>query len=213
MNDEQNYNAANDDVFVADADEFDDNLDAELPAWPKVVGIISIVWGSIGVICNGLSLVGAVAGQALMGGMADSMEGGMPPAITDPPVTGLIAAVLGVLLSVFLIMAGAMTLMRKIQGRMMHLIYAPAHIILMIWGVMLQLQSQSAIADWVAANPDADFSQQQNQMGGAGQAAGMVIMFVVIAIFLIWPVFNLVWFGAIKKTHEDMTGGVDIDTI
>lgn len=211
MTNEHDYEPDNnDDVFVAQADEFDDNLDAQLPAWPKVVGIISIVWGSIGVICNGLGVVSALFSSTMMKGMADQMNGGMPPALTDPPAINIVAAVLGLLLSVFLIMAGAMTLLRKAQGRMMHLVYAPLHLLMIVWGVMLQLNQQSAIAEWVKNNPDADFSQTQ-QAGGS--AIGMVIMLVITAIFLIWPVFCLVWFGAIKKRHEDMTGGVNIDSI
>jgi len=213
MTNDHDYEHNNDDVFVAEADEFEDDLDAELPRWPKVVGVISIVWGSIGVICNGLGAVSALFSGSMMQGMADQMEGGMPPVLLDPPLVNMIAAVLGLLLSIFLIIAGVLTVLRKAEGRMAHLIYAPVHIVLMIWGVMLQLNQQAAVADWVAANPDSDFAQSQQAAGGAGPMVGMAIMFVMIAIFLIWPVFNLVWFGVIKKSHEDMTGGVDIDTI
>ena len=210
MTDEHNSNdTTNDDVFIAEADEFDDDLDAKLPAWPKVVGIISIIWGALGLICNGFGVASAFLMPMMMGGAAGQLEGGMPSVITDPPITGLIAAVLGVLLSVFLVIAGVMTVMRKADGRTAHLIYAPIHLILIVWGAMVQLGAQSEIADWVQANPDADFAKQQQMTG----PIGMIMLVVFVILFLIWPVFCLVWFGAIKKTHEDMTGGVEIDTI
>jgi hypothetical protein len=200
---------SNDDIFVAEADEFDDDLDAALPRWPKVVGIISIVWGGIGVICNGIGAVSSLVTPSMMKGMADQMEGGMPPIVTDPPMINMVAAALGLLLSLFLVIAGVLTLLRKPAGRTTHLIYAPLHLVMIVWGVMIQLGVQSEIADWVSNNPDADFAKSQ-QMSGA---IGMVIALVMTAVFLVWPVFCLVWFGLKKKTHEDMTGGVDLDTI
>ena len=194
MTDEHNSNdTTNDDVFIAEADEFDDDLDAKLPAWPKVIGIISIVWGAIGVICNGFGVASAFLMPMMMGGAAGQLEGGMPSVVTDPPITALIAAVLGVFLSAFLVIAGVMTVMRKANGRTAHLIYAPIYLILIVWNAMVQLGAQ-----------------KQQRMTGP---IGMIMLVVFVILFLIWPVFCLVWFGAIKKTHDDMTGGVEIDTI
>lgn len=209
MTDEQNLESTNDDVFIAEADEFDDDLDAKLPAWPKVVGVISIVWGSLSVICNGLGAISALVMPALMKSATGQMQGGMPPVVTDPPITSTIAAILGLLVSVFLVIAGVMTVMRKASGRTAHLIYGMIQIILIIWGIVIQIGVQGQIADWVNQNPDADFSKSQ-QLGGS---FGLAIAGVMAVIFLIWPIFTLVWFGAIKKTHQDMTGGVDLDVI
>ncbi|MCB9837924.1 MAG: hypothetical protein H6813_01165 [Phycisphaeraceae bacterium] len=196
----------NDDVFIAEADEFDDDLDAELPKWPKVVGIISIVWGSIGVICNGLGVASSFL-SPMMAGSAG--EGQMPPSVTDPPMTVILASVFGVLLSIFLVVAGVMTVLRRYAGRSMHLIYAPLHLISIVVGVMMQLEIQSQNAQWAKDNPDTIFAQQQ-QVGGI---VGLVMLGIFTVIFLIWPVFCLVWFGLKKKTHQDMTGGVNIDSI
>ena len=137
------------------------------------------------------------------------MEGGFPPSVTDPPVTAMIASVLGLLVSVVLIVAGVLTVLRKAGGRTAHLIYAPVHILLIVWGIIIQIGIQNETAQWVRENPDADFSQTQQM----GSLFGLIIMGVMAIIFLIWPVFVLVWFGVNKKTHEDMTGGVNLDTI
>lgn len=42
------------------------DFDPEPPSWPKVIGIISIVWGSLGVICNACGLFGQMAGDAFV---------------------------------------------------------------------------------------------------------------------------------------------------
>jgi len=209
MTDELNSNASNDDVFIAQADEFDDNLDAELPKWPKVVGILSIVWGSLTVICNGIG--GAWYGflQPMMLNMAQDngqFTDGLPPQLLQTHLPMAAMSVVGVLMSILLVVAGVATVGRKISGRMLHLSWAGMVILLTIVSTSIGLSLQGQIQQWMNDNPNTQFAQSQS-------AGNIVMTVVMLIIFMFWPVFVLVWFGLKKKTQDDMTGGVDLDTI
>lgn len=197
-----------DDVYLAPpaiGEGYDDDMFREPPKWPKVVGVISIVWGSLGLCCNALSLgSGAIMGK-LLSSAASNMQGGMPPVITHPPALSLVAGGIGALWSVFLIVAGATTASRRPVGRAMHIAWAIGGLMLMVLGLYVQMKVQNEIAAWMQANPDAMFTQQQQKAG----AIGKVIGFAVAIVFgLAWPVFTLVWFGLVKRKPDDLTGGI-----
>ena len=85
---------------------FDMPMPAEPPAWPKVVGIISIVWASLGLLCG----VCGTGWLLYMPTFAKSMEaqmGPMPPAMSPSPAQ-LALMVLGVfgLVLVLLVASG-----------------------------------------------------------------------------------------------------------
>ncbi len=210
MNDEQNYNAANDDVFVADADEFDDNLDAELPAWPKVVGILSIVWGSLTVLCSGWNVVNVML---LTGMNRQNMEmqfqDGYPPELADPGALQQFLAVFGLLLSALLLVSGIMLVLRKAQARMMFIAYSLLSLLTAVLSMWMVFDLQSISAQWINDNPGTAFADA----GDIVLVAMMVGAAIGILLTSIWPLFCLIWFGFVKRTHHDMTGGVDIDTI
>ncbi|MBM4108027.1 MAG: hypothetical protein FJ255_04350 [Phycisphaerae bacterium] len=174
-----------------------DDLDLtgiEPPKWPKVVGIISIVWGSIGLVC-----VGCGAASPFLSGMF------MPPEMMNPPPpwaqpSPLMFASLGVSLIVttVLIIAGAVTVGRKPAGKPLHLAYVVLGLLSMAFGIYVQLQQQAAIRQWALDNPDNPLAKSM-QGGGIGQSIGMAF-----GIFLgaAYPLFCLVWFGFLGKRPD-----------
>lgn len=170
--------------------------DAPRPAWPKVIGIISIVFGSLGVICGGLG----IGWQLMMPGFLGQMPGGAPPTLLNPNPINLGFGAVSTLWTIILIVAGALTVGRKPSGRTAHLAWALVAMIFGAVGIYMQMKMNAEIATWVADNPDADFSKQP-QMPIIGYACAGFFGFG-------WPLFTLVWFGLVKRKASDLTEGV-----
>lgn len=174
----------------------DFDLPAALPAWPKVVGIISIVLASLGLTC-GTCGVGMLAFLPQILKMAEQQMGPAPTVMFPGPMLVGITA-LGVLWSVVLMVAGIMTVKRKPAGRIAHLLYAPVSVLLTIVSTAVNWQYQSGVSAWAAANPTDKWAQQHNSTGSfVGMAIGVIIG-------LGWPIFLLIWFGVVKTRPEQM---------
>jgi hypothetical protein len=184
--------------YDAGMDEHDHDDWSEPPKWPKVVGIISIVWGVLGIVCNGLGIAGALLTPRMMK-MAESgggMEGGFPPQMTQPNVLIAGLSVVSIFAGVALLMAGIFTVNRRPQGRTLHLGVAAVSLILLVLGIGYQWHNMTQIGEWVQANPDATFSQNYSPMGS------LIGMVVGVVLGGAWPTFLLIWFGALKKRPE-----------
>lgn len=177
-------------------------------SWPKVVGIVSIVWGSLGLVCNGCGFVGNISQDAMMK-MMPQPQGPDAPQIPPMPdamkagVVDIAGAALGFLLSALLIIAGSVLIARRPAGRTLHLAYAAVSILVTIFTTVFMVQKLNAMAAWAKQNPD-NFWAQQNQSGFA-----MVGLFVGVVIGLAYPLFCLVWFLAVKKDTREITEGVE----
>lgn len=165
------------------------------PRWPKVIGIISIVFGSLGVICGGVG----IGWQLLMPGFLSQMPGGAPPTLMSPSPINLGVGAVSTLWTIILVVAGAMTVARKPGGRTAHLVWAFMAVVFGVVGLYMQVKMNAEIATWIADNPDSEFAKQP-QMPIIGYLCG--------GFFLGWPLFTLVWFGLIKKKGSDLTEGV-----
>lgn len=181
--------------------EWDDSLPSTRPGWPKVVGIISIVWGSLWILCGGCGTAFQIWGASLM--PPD------PAASTPPPSVGplqVVSALIGIAIDVFLIVAGVMTVSRKPLGRQLHLIYAAIALPVFVLGMYAQMQQQALMQQWVQQNPD---TQAAKWMSSGQGTAGTMIGWGCAAIAgLVYPLFLLVWFGIVKRGKDSMTGGV-----
>jgi hypothetical protein len=169
----------------------------ESPAWPKVIGILSLVWACLGLTCGACGVGWMLVGPALM---PPDMRAQMPPNLMGTPAMW-VNMTLSMINTVLLLVAGVVTLRRHAAGRLLHLGWAVIAIVLWGAGVYLQIGQQEALKQWAAQNPDTPFARQMNSLGSQiGQMAGMVIG----AIFgLAYPVFLLIWFGAVKRSHKD----------
>lgn len=179
-----------------------DDFDAQ-PGWPKPVGIVSIVVASLGLICGSCGLIQGAAGMVMQ-----------PPAGTTPPpgMTPLMALVqiVGLGMSIVLLVSGIMCVKRNPKSRPVHLIWAVLSLLVMVVGIMLQIQGIAAFEKWMADNPD---DQQVKAMANLPMKQ---IFYAIIALAVLlsgaWPVFCLIWFGLIKKKPQDF-GQVRTDFI
>ena len=168
------------------------------PAWPKVVGIISIVWASLGIVCN---ICGA-AGQAMQG----AIIGMVPPeqqeqmrqqmAAQSTPLTTALY-IFGALVAVLLLAAGITTVQRKPLGRVLHLAYGAIGVLMTIVGTAITISVLNAQVAQLQADPSTPPQQLQ------GMQFGMYFGVVFGACFgLAYPLFCLVWFGMLGKRPE-----------
>lgn len=170
---------------------------AEPPAWPKVIGIISIVLAALGLVCGGCGIVQNFAAVAQGGAQVQTPSGQMlqlPP----PPMLANIIMVVGWLWGILLLIAGIQTLRRAFSGRMLHLVYAGVSILISIVNILVTWSYIQATIQALSADP------QMAQMSGfiTGAMYGSVCVGLVFGMG--YPVFLLIWFGLIKKRPEDM---------
>lgn len=177
----------------------------EVPQWPKVVGILSIVWASLGMTC-GLCGIAALVFSPMM----------MPPEMTkDLPPTMQIGVgqaahmLVGMAHGVLLLFAGVLTLRRSMTGRTLHLVYAVTSFLLLAFGVWVQMKAQAEAKDWAVQNPDNPMAKAMTQPGA--DIGNKIGLWAMIVLGTIWPVFCLVWFGLVKRTRESMTGMPEVD--
>ncbi|MEZ6244144.1 MAG: hypothetical protein R3B57_14005 [Phycisphaerales bacterium] len=185
----------------------DDEFDLrEAPKWPKVVGIISIVWGALGLLCG----VGGLAMMPLSSSFMEPMLEGdpPPPTVSFGPVDYGLAA-LGPVLAILLIAAGIMTINRKRAGWAGHLLYACISIPLLLFATYNNFQKQAGLEQWAQDYPANKYAEMISKSQGMQQTAGAVTAIVMLVIFLAYPLFCLIWFGLMKTKHEQMTGGVE----
>lgn len=180
------------------------------PKWPKVLGIISIVIASFGLVCGGLGL--AVA--PLMGGFMEAqLEGApMPDAWKVGPVD-VTLGIAGLLLSVLLLFAGITLVARSPTGRLLHLVYAIPAIPLNIYAYIHNLNKQATLEQWAVDHPDNQIAQginRQDTAQAAGQMFGEICgMASYLGIGVLYALFLFVWFVAIKVRPEQITGTQD----
>lgn len=166
-------------------------LEVEPPGWTKTLGIFSIIFAALGLLCHGCGatiplMVGFIPMPPEMGPMPDVMK--------QPMIMSAVAGV-NFLWSVLLLSAAIATMRRAAVGRSLHLVWAGGAVVLLLLGVALSIQFVGAQQAWKVANTDSPWAKQ---MGSAGMGYAMVGVSVVFAGF--WPVFCLVWFGLLKKS-------------
>jgi hypothetical protein len=137
--------------------------------WPKVIGIISIVFASLGIVCTPISL----GMNAVNPASKKAME--MFPDWWHSYT--LFTSFLGIAFAILLLVAGISLLRRRPSGRPLHLIYAGVTVIVTIVGTVVMV---------LMINTDS--------MPAAGRT-GMMIG-VVSGVFFgsAYPVFLLIWF-------------------
>jgi hypothetical protein len=185
--------------------------------WSKVIGIISIVLGALGVVAQGCGIAGVVAMPLMAepmreaakqaaaqggGNAAGAAEMEQQAAMFDamaqyaPLVIG--SGVLNMICAVLLIVAGIQLLKRRVSGRTLHLAYAGLRTVGVLFSLvpgwlMHVAQMEAMQASGVAMPPGL----------GAGFMTGMGVAGLVLGAVwgLVYPVFIVVWFmrGKIRE--------------
>ncbi|HMN39372.1 MAG TPA: hypothetical protein PKE29_00905 [Phycisphaerales bacterium] len=192
------------------------NVPTDPPAWPKVVGIISIVLGSVGTVCGLCAAVFTFAMGPFLQKMGELQQqaqsqggarGGGPmlpttpmPAELAPGPLSMASAVFWPIGTIILIVAGIATLRRAAKGRTLHLGYAGLSLLFTLIGFVGAFMYQASSSGYLSSHPDDPWSQFFNGQGGMqNQIPQAVCMTVVAAAY---PVFCLVWFGPMGKRPE-----------
>lgn len=170
---------------------FDGDDLVEPPRWPKVIGTVSIAWGAIGFGCGGCMLGMGLMMSSLVKSV-EAQQGPMPD-VMKPTLAQFIIGGVGLIVPVMLIIAGVMTVARKRAGGSLHLVYSVLSLISTIAYTAVSLPRQAEVAEWVRQNPTDPWAKQANP------SIGWSIFAVVTLVSLAYPVFCLIWFGAVKR--------------
>lgn len=177
-----------------------DPYDNEPPAWPKIVGIVSIVVSGLGLMCGGCA-VGGLLFQGNLLKMAEQQMGPVPPPMLASPIQ-IAAAAAGLVWALVLLTAGIMLVSRRPIARPLHLLYSVGAIVLGAIGMALTVQQQAAVAEWLRQNPDSQWGKHQSSLGNAiGLAVAAVLSFA-------YPLFVLIYFGVVKRSSAAIAEGV-----
>jgi hypothetical protein len=160
------------------------------------VGIISIVFASLGVGCIGCSGIGMALMPSMMKAAEDKM--GPMPAVMQPPAITWLLLVAGLAWAGMELAAGITTLRRKPVGRTLHIIYGAGAMLMSVLSLALQWQQHSAQMSWAASNAGSEWAKQINS-GGLFFIIGMAF---ALLIGFSYPVFCLIWFGMLKKRPD-----------
>lgn len=172
------------------------DLPDDPPAWPKVIGIISIVLGSLGLLCNGCGGAMLVATPYLL--QMGEEQFGPAPDVLKPPMAQIALLPIALIMSILLLVAGISLVRRKAAARLMHLVYAVVTLINTGIGAVIGMGTLQKLAAWKAANASDQWAGQINM----GQQ--YFTFAFAIALGLAYPAFLLIWFGLVKKKASDM---------
>lgn len=189
--------------FADDDDGFvDDDAFIPPPKWPKVIGIISLCLGGLGLVCGGLGLFMSPVFANMVKPQLNGAP--IPPHMVMGPIDYAVGAV-GLVLTGFLIAGGIALVGRRPVGRVLHLLYAVPAMPLNIYNMIHTLDKQQAAMQWAKDYPDNPIAQGMNN--GPGQQIGSYVticMFVVMGLGL--PLFYFVWFALVKTKPVQITG-------
>lgn len=170
----------------------DVTAEGKVYTWPVVIGVISIVLSSLGLVCGGCG-----AGVLAMLPSMMKSQGPLPPTMSlNGPMA--VHMGLGVLNAIVLLVGGILLIRRNPTGRLLHLVYAVTGLPLVAFGIWVQMNQMAAMDQWVLENADSPFAQ------GHSAAGGMIGMVVGAVLGGGWPVFLLIWFGVVKNKADSM---------
>jgi hypothetical protein len=173
-------------------------LDTPPPGWPKVVGIISIVWGALGLTCSVLGIGSFIVTPMFADQIAEQLGTAEPPPSMVFGAVDYAIVAFGLVVSVILLIAGIATVSRKESGRTLHIVYAFLGILNAAISVVYQIQNHNEVKAWAEQNID-DQAVAQSMSNEIGLFIGIGLALV---LGLAWPIFCVIWFGALGKRPE-----------
>ncbi len=198
-----------------DADPYQDDpdlLEAERPGWPKVVGILSIIFASLSLFCGVVGTGMAFASEPIMTAFMGAQLGDTPPPPFSPPPDAIfiVSVVISLSLNLLLLIAGIQTIRRRANGRSLHLVYALFGVLATGYSVYAQMHGQvaqqQAMDAWLEQHGETDFgkqiAQQVDQQRASQGVTSLIGIGVGLVIGLAWPLFCLLWFGPMGKQPD-----------
>jgi hypothetical protein len=167
--------------------------------WPKVVGIISICWAGLGMFCGACGLASMLMMSTLTAS-AEKQLGPMPD-VMKPNMPQTVMVVVSFIPTVLLLVAGIATLRRKPAGRGLHLVYAIIGLVIAVIATIINFKHQADVMAWAKANPSDKWAPQ------AGSPLSLIPIVLGLLLSIAWPLFCMIWFGAIKRDAKDLDGG------
>lgn len=159
------------------------------PSWPTVIGVISIIWASLTLICTPINIAGTLAGAPGTRGAGQAGPNGFDPYSVYPDwyfTFSLIGQFIALGMGVLLLVAAIKLCKRRAVARTMHLIWAWTTLGLGIlnMGIALSVMDMS------------DAPDMMRPMVYVGVAIGAAIAFA-------WPIFLVAWFMR-SKTRDQL---------
>ena len=167
---------------------------AEPPKWPGTVGVISIVWASLGMLC-GVCGPAALLLMPMLMKKAEDQNGPYPPELL-PSKLQVALSFTGLPIAILLLWAGIATLRRQRSGRPLHLVYAIISLGLAIAATAAGVVHMQEQHEFMAHN--ASNAWVKNMPKGA-DIGGLIFGIVVGTAY---PLFALVWFTLPKHSPE-----------
>ncbi len=181
---------------------------AKKSAWPKVIGIISIVIAGLGMLCGTCNTISGIAGSAMVPFIRSFAK--MPTA-TSRPTTGetmpmdsqaapdmmdtmfkalgplyiikAITSFLGLLAAILLLIAGIMLVRRRRRGQTLHLVYAVVGIISVGVAIALHSYSMSIMTDTMGGLPFGKMEPGMDPAMGEQMSNLMRAQFSMMSVF------------------------------
>ena len=185
--------------FGAPVEPVGESFEVEVPpaGWPTPVGVISIVLGSIGLLCYGCQSLSTIATPMFTGMIPEDVR--PPTPSTGLFVTQIVQLCGGFLLSCWLLTAG-IGLTRRRE-------WAPRGCVAWAWVKLLFSLAGAAISVlFIGESVQQINDQMAKQPNGAPFQMTETILVVIIAaltlLVLVWPAFLLVWFARASVRQE-----------
>lgn len=168
-------------------------------SWPKVIGIIGIVFGTFALLGGAFGLVATKFAQSQF-----SMAGLKEDFFERHYLLFKVVPIFGTALGFLLVVASILLIMRRRSSRTMILSWAVLKIVFAVWQTVISIDAQKEMLPMQMAQ------MQQGDKGALGPMGEQGVMDIVVyaaqIISVVWlsalPIFMLIWFLRGKIRNE-----------
>lgn len=175
--------------------------------WPKVIGVISVVLGSLGVLGGICGTLAMVVGQGVMTLAAQQQQGASAvQAMQDQTSFTVLSLLTGLLLALFLLVAGVVLICRRRRGVTLLKVWAVCRIVAV--GVGSVIGYFVGVAQMEVMQQTTMGSNQPPPGMASFITGGMILLFVLGLLWgWAWPIFVLIWLRRQKIRDDYSTWG------
>lgn len=162
----------------------------------KIIAVISMVYGSLMLLCTCAGVVMMPAEIQRLSQLPGAVKNPLPAHLMPGSYEYLISALYS-LLDIMLIIAGSMLLRARARARQLHIIYACTSIMLFVLILAVNLgkmQERQELQEWLqSTNPE---------VASMMTWITTVTLFCGVILAMSYPLFLLVWFVVLGKGKE-----------